>query len=140
MKLCKEGYVVPASPRLKPVPREDLPRPVVFHDGRFVQKPSPALALLTVLWIPIGFLLACLRIAAGALLPMHMVYHAFRALGVLVTIRGNPPPPASRETGQTGVLFICSHRTLLDPIFLSTALGRPITTVTHSVRVITQLF
>ena len=66
---------------------------------------------------------------------MRMVYHAFRALGVRVTIRGNPPPPASRETGQTGVLFICSHRTLLDPIFLSTALGRPITAVTYSVLV-----
>ena len=135
MRLCKEGYVVPATPKLKPVPRENLPKPVVFHDGRLVQKPSPALALLTVLWIPIGFLLACLRIAAGALLPMRMVYHAFRALGVRVTIRGNPPPPASRETGQTGVLFICSHRTLLDPIFLSTALGRPITAVTYSVLV-----
>nr|CAB3493320.1 unnamed protein product [Digitaria exilis] len=134
MRLCKEGYVVPATPKVKPVAREDLPKPVVFHDGRLVQKPSPAMALLTVLWIPIGFLLACLRIAAGALLPMRMVYHAFRALGVRVTIKGNPPPPASRETGQTGVLFICSHRTLLDPIFLSTALGRPITAVTYSVR------
>lgn len=134
MRLCKEGYVVPAAPKLRPVPREDLPKPVVFHDGRLVQKPSPALALLTVLWIPIGFLLACLRIAAGALLPMRVVYHAFRALGVRVIIKGNPPPPASRETGQTGVLFICSHRTLLDPIFLSTALGRPITAVTYSVR------
>jgi 1-acyl-sn-glycerol-3-phosphate acyltransferase len=68
-----------------------------------------------------------------------MVYHAFRALGVRVTIRGNPPPPASRETGQTGVLFICSHRTLLDPIFLSTALGRPITAVTYSVLVMRLL-
>ncbi|CAN6322692.1 unnamed protein product [Urochloa humidicola] len=139
MRLCKEGYVVPAAPRLKPVPREDLPRPVVFHDGRLVQKPSPALALLTVLWIPIGFLLACLRIAAGSLLPMRVVYHAFRALGVRVTIKGNPPPPASRETGQTGVLFICSHRTLLDPIFLSTALGRPITAVTYSVSRLSEI-
>lgn len=138
MRLCKEGYVVPPpTPKLKPVPREDLPKPVIFHDGRIVQKPSPALALLTLLWIPIGFVLACLRIAAGALLPMRVVYHAFSALGVRVTVKGNPPPPASRETGQTGVLFICSHRTLLDPIFLSTALGRPITAVTYSVRTYT---
>jgi hypothetical protein len=54
MKVCKEGYVMLALPSLKPMPRGDLPRPVVFHDERFVQKPSPTLALLTVLWIPIG--------------------------------------------------------------------------------------
>ncbi|BAF13103.1 glycerol-3-phosphate acyltransferase RAM2 [Oryza sativa Japonica Group] len=139
MRLCKEGYVVPVSPTPRPVPREELPKPVVFHDGRLVQKPSPALALLTVLWIPIGFVLACLRIAAGALLPMRVVYHAFRALGVRVTVKGTPPPPASRETGQSGVLFICSHRTLLDPIFLSTALGRPITAVTYSVSRLSEI-
>uniref|UniRef100_A0ACD5X8P5 Uncharacterized protein n=1 Tax=Avena sativa TaxID=4498 RepID=A0ACD5X8P5_AVESA len=139
MRLCKEGYVVPPTPKLKPVPREDLPKPVIFHDGRIVQKPSPALALLTVLWMPVGFLLACLRIAAGALLPMRVVYHAFTALGVRVTIKGTPPPPASLETGQTGVLFICSHRTLLDPIFLSTALGRPITAVTYSVSRLSEI-
>uniref|UniRef100_A0ACD6A1P7 Uncharacterized protein n=1 Tax=Avena sativa TaxID=4498 RepID=A0ACD6A1P7_AVESA len=139
MRLCKEGYVVPPTPKLKPVPREDLPKPVIFHDGRIVQKPSPALALLTVLWMPVGFLLACLRIAAGSLLPMRVVYHAFTALGVRVTIKGTPPPPASLETGQTGVLFICSHRTLLDPIFLSTALGRPITAVTYSVSRLSEI-
>jgi hypothetical protein len=89
------------------MPREDLPRPVVFHNERFVQKPSPTLTLLTVLWIPIGLVLTFLRIAVGALLPMNMVYHAFHALSVHVTIRGNSPPPTSRETGQTGM-----HRTL----------------------------
>jgi hypothetical protein len=83
----------------KPMPREDLPRPVVFHNERFVQKPSPALTLLTVLWIPIGLVLTFLCIAVGALLPMNMVYHAFHALSVRVTIRGNSPPPTSRETG-----------------------------------------
>jgi hypothetical protein len=60
------------------VPREDQPKPVIFHDGRIVQKLSPVLALLIVLWIPIGFMLSCIRIAAGSLLPMRMVYHARR--------------------------------------------------------------
>jgi hypothetical protein len=92
MKVCKEGYVMLALPSLKPMPREDLPRPVVFHDEWFVKKPSPALALLTVLWIPIGLVLVFLRNAAGALLPMNMVYHTFRALSVRVTIRGNSLP------------------------------------------------
>ncbi|KAJ8775185.1 hypothetical protein K2173_020189 [Erythroxylum novogranatense] len=133
MKLCKEGYVVPSKPEVQPVSRDKLPKTVVFHDGRLVQKPTPFMALLIILWIPIGFILACLRIAAGALLPMPLVYYAFWGLGVRVYVKGTPPPPAKRSTGQTGVLFICSHRTLLDPIFLSTALGRPIPAVTYSV-------
>ncbi|XP_044480217.1 glycerol-3-phosphate acyltransferase RAM2-like [Mangifera indica] len=132
MKLCKERFIVPPKPEVEAVSHDKLPKPIVFHDGRLVQKPTPLMALLTILWIPVGFLLACLRISAGALLPMQLVYYAFWALGVRVYIKGTPPPPAKKSTGQTGVLFICSHRTLLDPIFLSTALGRPIPAVTYS--------
>ncbi|KAJ0042992.1 hypothetical protein Pint_19350 [Pistacia integerrima] len=132
MKLCKESFMVPPKPEVQPVSHDKFPKPIVFHDGRLVQKPTPFMALVTILWIPVGFLLACLRIAAGALLPMPLVYYAFWALGVRVYIKGTPPPPAKKSTGQTGVLFICSHRTLLDPIFLSTALGRPIPAVTYS--------
>lgn len=129
----QESYLVPAKPGVEAVTRDKLPKPVVFHDGRLVQKPTPLIALLTILWIPVGFILACLRIAAGALLPMPLVYYAFWALGVRVYVKGTPPPPAQKSIGQSGVLFICSHRTLLDPIFLSTALRRPIAAVTYSV-------
>ncbi|KDP21255.1 hypothetical protein JCGZ_21726 [Jatropha curcas] len=130
---ANEGYLVPPKTEARPVTGDKLPKPVVFHDGRLVQKPTPLMTLVIILWIPIGFILACLRVAAGSLLPMSMVYYAFWALGVRVTVKGNPPPPAKKSTGQYGVLFVCSHRTLLDPIFLSTALGRPIAAVTYSV-------
>ncbi|XP_076900527.1 glycerol-3-phosphate acyltransferase RAM2-like [Bidens hawaiensis] len=139
MKLCKESYIVPYNPEVKPVPTEKLPKPVVFHDGRLVQKPTPLMAILIIFWIPIGFILACLRIAAGALLPMSLVYYAFWALGVRVKVKGNPPQPVKKASGQTGVLFVCSHRTLLDPIFLSTALGRPIAAVTYSVSRLSEI-
>ncbi|XP_077211860.1 glycerol-3-phosphate acyltransferase RAM2-like [Tasmannia lanceolata] len=139
MRLCKESYIVPAKLDVEAVSREKLPKPIVFHDGRLVQKPTPLMALLTILWFPVGFLLACLRIAAGALLPMSLVYYAFWALGVRVTMKGNPPPPPKKSMGHSGVLFICSHRTLLDPIFLSTALGRPIAAVTYSVSRLSEL-
>ncbi|XP_002520171.2 glycerol-3-phosphate acyltransferase RAM2 [Ricinus communis] len=139
MALCKEGYLVPPKPEVRAVTGDKLPKPIVFHDGRLVQKPTPLMALLIILWIPIGFILACLRIAAGSLLPMPMVYYAFLALGVRVTVKGNPPPPAKKSTGQSGVLFVCSHRTLLDPIFLSTALGRPIAAVTYSVSRLSEI-
>ncbi|KAJ9135206.1 hypothetical protein P3X46_032415 [Hevea brasiliensis] len=139
MKLCKESYMVPPKSRVEPVNGDKLPKPIVFHDGRLVQKPTPFISFLVILWIPVGFLLACVRIAAGALLPMHLVYYAFWALGVRVYVRGTPPPPAKKSTGQTGVLFICSHRTLLDPIFLSTALGRPIPAVTYSLSRLSEI-
>ncbi|CAL4941776.1 unnamed protein product [Urochloa decumbens] len=132
MSMCKEAYIVPRAP-VDPLPMDQLPRPIIFHDGRLVRRPTPLAALLVVLWFPVGFALACLRIAAGALLPMPLVYYAFWALGVRVLVRGAPPPPrAERATGRRGVLFACSHRTLLDPIFLSAALGRPVAAVTYS--------
>ncbi|KAF6153030.1 hypothetical protein GIB67_004251 [Kingdonia uniflora] len=139
MTLCKESYVVPAKPEVEAVGRDKLPKPIVFHDGRLVAKLSPLMALITILWIPMGFLLSCLRIASGALLPMPLVYSAFWALGVRVYVKGTPPPPPKKSTGQSGVLFICSHRTLLDPIFLSTALGRPICAVTYSVSRLSEI-
>ncbi|KAF9607379.1 hypothetical protein IFM89_034145 [Coptis chinensis] len=134
-----ESYVVPFQPKVDAVSRDKLPKPIVFHDGRLVTKPSPLMALITILWIPVGFILACLRIAAGSLLPMPLVYYAFWALGVRVYVKGTPPPPPKKSTGQSGVLFICSHRTLLDPIFLSTALGRPIAAVTYSVSRLSEI-
>ena len=130
---------MPPQPEVKPVTMDKLPKPIIFHDGRLVQKPTPLIALLTILWIPIGFLLACLRIAAGALLPMPLVYYALMALGVRITIKGTPPPQAKKSIGQSGVLFVCSHRTLLDPIFLSTALGRAIPAVTYSVSRLSEI-
>ncbi|KAK4367481.1 hypothetical protein RND71_011273 [Anisodus tanguticus] len=139
MNLCKESYIVRPEPGVKPMNQDKLPKPIVFHDGRLVQKPDPLMALLIILWIPVGFLLACLRIAAGALLPMPLVYYAFWTLGVRVKVKGYPPPQAQKSTGQTGVLFICSHRTLLDPIFLSTALGRPIPAVTYSLSRLSEI-
>ncbi|TMW88008.1 hypothetical protein EJD97_019142 [Solanum chilense] len=139
LALCKEGYIVPPKPEVKAVTTNKLPKPIIFHDGRLVQKPTPFMSLIILLWIPIGFILACLRVAAGSLLPMPIVYYAFWALGVRVIIKGNPPPPVNKSNNKSGVLFICSHRTLLDPIFLSTALGRPIPAVTYSVSRLSEI-
>ncbi|XP_078165086.1 glycerol-3-phosphate acyltransferase RAM2-like isoform X1 [Carex rostrata] len=137
MKLCQEAYVV-SQKNVKPLNRHRLPKPIVFHDSRLVQQPTPLTALFIVLWIPFGFILACLRIAAGSLLPMPWVRNAFWALGVRVIVKGTPPPPAQQSANQSGVLFVCSHRTLLDPIFLSVALGRPIAAVTYSLSCLSE--
>ncbi|GJY40599.1 glycerol-3-phosphate 2-O-acyltransferase 6-like protein, partial [Tanacetum coccineum] len=134
-----EGYMVPPPMAgRQAVAIDKVPKPVIFHDGRLVQKLTPLTALMVMLWFPLGFLLACLRIAT-ALLPMPLVYYALWVLRVRVTVKGTPPPPAKKATGQTGVLFVCSHRTCLDPIFLSIALGRPIPAVTYSLSRLSEI-
>ncbi|KAJ1699509.1 hypothetical protein LUZ63_008021 [Rhynchospora breviuscula] len=139
MKLCKEAYIVPHDTKVKPMSRDQLPKPIIFHDGRFVQRPTPLKALIIILYIPVGFLLACLRLAAGILLPMRYIYFVLYVLGIRITIKGTPPPPPEKSTRQSGVLFACSHRTLLDPIFLSISLGRPVTAVTYSVSRLSEI-
>ncbi|KAJ8773698.1 hypothetical protein K2173_006348 [Erythroxylum novogranatense] len=141
LALCTEGYLVSPLPKLRPVTLDKLPKPVIFHDGRLVQKPTPFKALLVLLWMPIGLVLAGIRVITGFLLPMSRVYHAFCALGVRVIIKGTPPPPTKKSSagGQSGVLYVCSHRTLLDPVFLSVALGRRVATVTYSVSPLSEI-
>ncbi|KAG6394897.1 hypothetical protein SASPL_145488 [Salvia splendens] len=41
LELCKEKYMVPPRPGTQPMRPEKLPKPVIFHDGRLVQKPTP---------------------------------------------------------------------------------------------------
>ncbi|KAF2308664.1 hypothetical protein GH714_011965 [Hevea brasiliensis] len=53
MKLCKESYMVPPKSRVEPVNGDKLPKPIVFHDGRLVQKPTPFISFLVILWIPV---------------------------------------------------------------------------------------
>lgn len=131
LSLCKEAYVVRSTSNAHLLPEYKLPKPIIFHDGRLVQRPDPLNALLTFLWMPLGFLLALVRVTAGALLPMCIQYYAYWFTGVRIIVKGHPPPQTTK-TGH-GTMFVCSHRTLLDPIFLSAALGRPITAVTYSI-------
>ncbi|KAF3643150.1 Glycerol-3-phosphate 2-O-acyltransferase 6 [Capsicum annuum] len=139
MTLCKEGYFVPSKPKVKALTADKLPNPIIFHDGRLVQKPTPLMALLIILWIPFGFLLACMRISIGLLLPISLHYYVCWLSGIRFIIKGVPPPPIKKSKDKTGILFVCCHRTLLDPFFLSVALGRHIPTVSYSLSRISEI-
>ncbi|KAL8539074.1 hypothetical protein ACS0TY_000897 [Phlomoides rotata] len=106
------------------------PLPVIFHDGRLAKRPTPSAALLILLWIPLGVLLAAIRITVGLIVPMKALPRIAPIFGGRVVVKGNPPPPAS--SSSPGVLFVCTHRTLMDPIILSSVLRRRIPAVTYS--------
>ncbi|WKA00962.1 hypothetical protein VitviT2T_019276 [Vitis vinifera] len=113
------------------------PLPVIFHDGRLVKRPLPSTALLIIFWIPFGILIAITRIAMGMLLPMWLIPYMSRLLGGKIIVKGKPPPPASGS--DSGVLFVCTHRTLMDPVVLSTVLQRSIPAVTYSISRLSEI-
>uniref|UniRef100_A0A0D9WH52 Phospholipid/glycerol acyltransferase domain-containing protein n=1 Tax=Leersia perrieri TaxID=77586 RepID=A0A0D9WH52_9ORYZ len=124
MAICKEAYIVTTSRKHRPVPKTQLLSPVIlFHDGRLVQRPTDINTVLTFLWMPFGFALAFLRVHLSLLLPVRLVSYAYRLTGVRLVVRGHPPPVDGASRGP-GVLFVCNHRTALDPTAVAVALGR----------------
>lgn len=113
------------------------PLPVIFHDGRLVKRPTPSTALLILLWMPLGILLAFIRIVLGLILPMTLIPYTSQLFGGKIIVKGKTPPPFSG--GNSGVLFVCTHRTLMDPVILSSVLKRKIPAVTYSISRLSEM-
>lgn len=139
--IFQEAYVVTKEDMKASslMPRERYPKPLIFHDGRLAFLPTPSATLSMFMWLPLGISLAILRLLAGIYLPYKLAILIGSWSGVRLRVK-NCDHPKSSHNNNKGVLYVCSHRTLLDPIFLSTALGKkPLTAVTYSLSKVSEI-
>ncbi|XP_074282589.1 glycerol-3-phosphate acyltransferase 7-like [Silene latifolia] len=116
------------------------PRPVIFHDGRLAKKPKPSTALVIILWFPLGVLIGIIRIICALIIPMGVFPFEHIIAGTHFKVKG--PVPSQRHNAATsggGVLFVCNHRTLVDPAIISHLLHRKITAVTYSLSRVSEV-
>ncbi|CAK9176428.1 unnamed protein product [Ilex paraguariensis] len=119
------------------MPRDKYPKPLVFHDGRLAFLPTPSATLAMFMWLPLGILLAIVRLFVGIYLPFHVAIFLGTLSGVNIRVKGCNPSSSEGKKGH--VLYVCTHRTLLDPVFLSTSLGKPLTAVTYSLSKMSEI-
>ncbi|KAK2431570.1 glycerol-3-phosphate acyltransferase [Trifolium repens] len=137
---CKEAYVVnyedsKNSNQNYIMPRDKYPKPIIFHDGRLAFLPTPSATLYMFMWLPFGIFLAVYRILLGIFLPYKLALELGVLSGIDLNIKGTIP---NKTEQNRGVLFVCTHRTLLDPVFLSTTLSKPLTAVTYSLSKVSE--
>ncbi|XP_042493853.1 glycerol-3-phosphate acyltransferase 1-like [Macadamia integrifolia] len=139
ISLCKEAYVVNKEDRknsaISVMPRERYPKPLVFHDGRLAFLPTPLATLSMFLWFPLGLTLAIFRLCVGIFLPYKMSLTVACWSGIRIRVKGCIP---SNSDKRKGVLYVCTHRTLLDPVFLGTVLMKPLIAVTYSLSKVSE--
>ncbi|KAG8048972.1 hypothetical protein GUJ93_ZPchr0009g200 [Zizania palustris] len=135
VSFCKEVYVVSGEEKSKwrPLRRREYPRPLVFHDGRLAFLPTPLGAAAMLTWLPFGAALAVVRLAVALALPYRYATMILAATGQSWRLRGGAPPMQSPcRPRRRGQLYVCNHRTLIDPVYVSIALDRPVRAVSYS--------
>ncbi|PKU83015.1 Glycerol-3-phosphate acyltransferase 1 [Dendrobium catenatum] len=120
------------------LPRENFPKSLIFHDGRIAFLPAPAATLAMFIWLPFGATLSIFRHINGMFFPYYISF----LIGALTGIVYQHSKPAAQTKvheqvaiqpkPSCGRLYICNHRTLLDPLFISACLNKQVTAVVYS--------
>ena len=123
------------------LPGKRYPKPLIFHDGRLAFRPTPLATLVMFIWLPFGFLLNISRTIIFISLPYKLSMPLLALSGLITTISEAEPPVASinGEEKPGSVLYVCNHRTLLDPLFVTMALMKSVSAVTYSISRFTEV-
>uniref|UniRef100_A0ACD5VXV7 Uncharacterized protein n=1 Tax=Avena sativa TaxID=4498 RepID=A0ACD5VXV7_AVESA len=144
---CKEVYLVTPEEKRKwsALPRDQYPRPLIFHDGRLAFRPTPQATLAMFMWLPLALPLTLLRTLIFVKLPYPIAIAIGSVIGVTTRVINSPvhtsqvgSEPDAQPSPQ-GHLYVCNHRTLLDPVYISAMLNKQVSAVTYSVSRVTEL-
>ncbi|XP_062197262.1 probable glycerol-3-phosphate acyltransferase 3 [Phragmites australis] len=142
---CKDVYMVTPEQKRKwsPLPRDQYPRPLVFHDGRLAFRPTPQATLAMFMWLPFALLLTMLRTLVFVNLPYSISVPIGSVTGVTTRVIYSAAGQASSEKlaqpKPLGRVYVCNHRTLLDPVYISAMLNKQVSAVTYSVSRVSEL-
>ncbi|KAJ0087392.1 hypothetical protein Patl1_08461 [Pistacia atlantica] len=124
------------------LPRDKYPKPLIFHDGRLAFRPTPLASLFMFMWLPLGIFVSIIRFTCGTLLPLSIVNLVNSSTGFKSTLSISNPSSINStnyDNKPTGLLYVCNHRTLLDPIYVSIFIMKPVTAVTYSTSRFTEI-
>ncbi|CAH8250911.1 unnamed protein product [Arabidopsis lyrata] len=138
-QICQEIYFVRNSDKKswRTLPRDQYPKPLIFHDGRLAIKPTPLNTFVLFMWAPFATALAAARLVFGLNLPYSLAnpFLAFSGIHLTLTVKD-----LITSDRKKGCLFVCNHRTLLDPLYISYALRKKnIKAVTYSLSRLSEL-
>ncbi|KAL2491223.1 putative glycerol-3-phosphate acyltransferase 3 [Abeliophyllum distichum] len=139
---CKEIYLVTSAEKTswRILPRENYPKPLIFHDGRLAFRPTYSATLSMFVWLPFGFPLSIIRMFVAVFLPYKVAIPILAFTGMVGSLsRRHSIDPTIWEAKTRGLVYVSNHRTLLDPIYISLALMKPVITVTYSISRISEL-
>ncbi|XP_047060061.1 probable glycerol-3-phosphate acyltransferase 3 [Lolium rigidum] len=138
---CKETYHVRPEDGAtqQALPRGKYPKPMVFHDGRLAFRPTAGGTLAMFMWLPLGVALGAARLAVALVVPYRYATLILASTGMSWRLKGNRPGPPPGHGGGRGQLFVCNHRTLIDPVYVSVALDRQVRAVSYSLSRLSEL-
>lgn len=144
---CQEVYFVSRSEKKqwRILPREKYPKPLIFHDGRLAFRPTYFAAAAMLIWMPFGVFLCIIRLFVSIYLPYRLSIPILSSIGMKARVsRDKSFTPLSNTNSpiekRSGTLYVCNHRTLLDPIYISIALRKTVSAVTYSISPVTEMF
>lgn len=123
----------------KKLEKEKYPKALIFHDGRLAltPTPTPTKSIAMLMWLPFGLILSVIRIALAVSLPFRISTPLLTFTGLRLTSSIPENSHRNKQNGDDksnghGHLYVCNHRTLLDPLYISFSLQKKLIAVTYS--------